>query len=229
MARATIIDTVLRAGDFKIRALRHPLRVVKEKVFVQLDEEAPREESLWYLDSEATNHMSSCWGAFIDIDTAICGSVKFSDGSEVAIEGSDTVLFEGKTGEHIPLTGVFFIPRLTTNIVSLGQLDEDGCDVHTWPGVLEIHNDRGRLIARVHRSANRLYLLRVKIGRPLCLSPHASSDAWLWHERYGHLHFNALNKVKQRGMVHDILRINHIHQLCADCIATKMKRSPFPS
>jgi hypothetical protein len=60
MARATIIDTALRAGDFKIRAPRHPLRVVEEKVFVQLDEEAPREESLWYLDSEATNHMSGC-------------------------------------------------------------------------------------------------------------------------------------------------------------------------
>jgi hypothetical protein len=43
------------------------------------------------------------------------------------------------------------------------------------------------------------------------------------------LHFDALNKVKQRGMVHNILRIDHIHQLCADCITTKMKRSPFPS
>jgi transposase InsO family protein len=30
-------------------------------------------------------------------------------------------------------------------------------------------------------------------------------------------------------MVHDIPRINHIHQLCAEYITTKMKRSLFPS
>jgi hypothetical protein len=92
MVHATIIDTVLRAGDFKIQAPCRPLRVVEEKVFVQLNEVAPRDESLWYLDSRATNHMSRCRGAFIDIDTAIRGSVKIGDGSEVAIEGSGTVL-----------------------------------------------------------------------------------------------------------------------------------------
>jgi hypothetical protein len=31
---------------------------------------------------------------------------------------------------------VYFIPRLTTNIVGLGQLNEGGCDVHTKHGVL---------------------------------------------------------------------------------------------
>jgi hypothetical protein len=107
--------------------------------------------------------MTGCWDAFIHIDTVICGTVKFGDGSEVVIEGSDTVLFVGKTGEHLPLIGVYFILRLTTNIISLGQLDEGGCDIHTKDGVLQIRDDKGRLIARVQRSTNRLYLLRVKI------------------------------------------------------------------
>jgi hypothetical protein len=30
-------------------------------------------------------------------------------------------------------------------------------------------------------------------------------------------------------MVHDILCIDHIHQMCADCISIKIKRSMFPS
>jgi hypothetical protein len=111
MARATVIDTAPRVGDFKIQAPRRLLHVVEEKVFVQLDEETPLYESLWYLDSGATNHMSGYRGAFIDIDTTICGSVKFGDGSEVAIEGSGTVLFEGKTDEHIPLTGGVLYPE----------------------------------------------------------------------------------------------------------------------
>ena len=67
--------------------------------------------------------MSGSRDAFVNIDSGIRGSVRFGDGSEVEIEGAGTVLFEGKTGEHLPLMGVYFIPRLTTNIVSLGQLD----------------------------------------------------------------------------------------------------------
>jgi len=91
--------------------------------------------------------MPGCRDTFIHMDMAICGTVKFGDGSEVTIEGSGTVLFEGKTGEHLPLTGVYFIPRLTTNIISLGQLDEGSCDVHTKDGVLRIRDDKGQLIA----------------------------------------------------------------------------------
>jgi proteasome assembly chaperone (PAC2) family protein len=44
-----------------------------------------------------------------------------------------------------------------------------------------------------------------------------------------HLHFDALNKLKQRGMVHGLPQIDHVHQLCADCVTTKLKRSMFPS
>ena len=125
--------------------------------------------------------------------------------------------------------GVYFIPRLTTNIISLGQLDERSCDVHTKDGVHRIRYDKGQLIARVQRSANRLYLLHVKIGRPLYVAAHASDSAWLWHERYGHLHFDALRKLEQWGMVHGLPHIEHVHQLWRDCITTKLKRSLFPS
>jgi hypothetical protein len=91
-----------RAAAAPTSSERRPLCVVKGKVFAQLDGETERDDSLWYLDSGATNH----------IDTAIRGTIKFGDGSEVAIEGSGTLLFEGKTGEHLPLTGVYFILRL---------------------------------------------------------------------------------------------------------------------
>jgi len=202
---------------------------VEGKVFAQLDGASDRDDTLWYLDSGATNHMSGSHDAFVNIDSGIHGSVRFGDGSEVEIEGAGTVLFEGKTGEHLPLTGVYFIPRLTTNIVSLGQLDEGGCDVHAKHGVLRIYDEKGWPIAWVKRSANRLYLLRVKIAWPLCLSACANDSAWLWHERYGHLHFDALRKLEEWGMVRGLPHVKNVHQLCTDCVTTKLKRSPFPS
>lgn len=110
---------------------------------------------------------------------AIHDTVKFGDDSKVAIEGSNTVLFEGKTNEHLPLTGLYFIFGLTTNVVNLGKLDEDDCDVHTKHGALQIYGDKRCLIIRVLRSMNCLYMLRMKIGRLLCRTTCVSNNTWL--------------------------------------------------
>lgn len=208
---------------------RRPVRIVEAKVFAQLDGDEGRDEALWFLDSGATNHMSGSRGAFFDIDAGVTGSVKFGDASEVPIEGIGSVVFQGKSGEHLLLTGVYFIPRLTTNIVSLGQLDEGGCDVHIRDGVLRIRDEKGRLIARVQRFSNRLYSLRLSVARPLCLAARGKDSSWLWHERYGHLHFDALRKLGKQKMVTGLPLVDHVHQLCEDCVATKLKRAPFPS
>jgi hypothetical protein len=40
-----------------------------------------------------------------------------------------TVLSVCMTGNHQSLDGVYLIPKLTTNIISLGQLDEAGYEV----------------------------------------------------------------------------------------------------
>jgi transposase InsO family protein len=139
------------------------------------------------------------------------------------------VVLQAKTGEHIPITGVYFIPRLTTNIVSLGQLDEGGCDVRIKHGLLRVRDEHDRLIVKVQRSANRLYSLRVNIARPVCLTAHRADGPWLWHERYGHLHFDALRKLSKGKMVDGLPLVEHVHQLCTDCLATMLKRRPFPA
>jgi hypothetical protein len=58
------------------------------------------------LDTGASNHT--------------VGTVKFTDGSVVSIEGIGTILYECKNGEHRAFNGVYYIPRLTTSIISVG-------------------------------------------------------------------------------------------------------------
>ena len=74
--------------------------------------------------------------AFAELDTGITGSVKFGDGSTVDICGQGTVLFICKSGEHRAVTGVYYIPRLNSHIISLGQFDENGCQVLIEDGLL---------------------------------------------------------------------------------------------
>jgi hypothetical protein len=91
---------------------------------VNLGREDDDVEERWYLDSGASNHMMGNREAFSELDTGIVGTFKFVDNSAVDIRGRGTILFHGKSGEHKALTDVYFIPKLRSNIISIGQLDE---------------------------------------------------------------------------------------------------------
>lgn len=64
---------------------------------------------------------------FAQLDTNVKGKVKFGDGSIVNICGRGTVLSDCWKGEHRALADVYYIPKLKSNILSLGQLNENGC------------------------------------------------------------------------------------------------------
>lgn len=198
------------------------------KVFAHLHREENMDACVWHLDTHATNHMTGVRSAFVELDLAVRGSVRFSDDSVVGIEGRGKILTVCNNGEHRALTGVYFIPKLNANLISLGQLDEHGCDVRIYHGVCTIRDPAKKLLAKVRCNANRLYLLKLMTGRPVCLSARTTDTAWLWHARFGHLHFDALRKLADKDMVRGLPRIEHVEQLCDGCIISKHRRSPFP-
>lgn len=76
--------------------------------------------------------------AFSELDIGIHSTMKFGDGSIIGIEGRGIVFFKCKDEEHQALERVYHIPRLTANIVSLGQLDEERYKILIEDGVLRI-------------------------------------------------------------------------------------------
>jgi hypothetical protein len=166
-------------------------------LYVQLDYEKEKDSTKWILDSGATNQMTGVREAFSELNTKVQGTVRFGDGSVTDIEGRGTVLFKCKAGGHKAPTGVYYIPRLTANIISLGQMDEDGYKILLQDGTLKIWDAHGCLLAKVERSADRLYLLTLNIGNPVCLAAQGSSTAWRWHARFEHLNFRGLRRLEQ--------------------------------
>jgi hypothetical protein len=155
----------------------------------------------WCLDTGATHHMTGRREFFTDLDSSVRGSVKFGDASSVEIKGVGSVIFTAESGEHRLLTGVYYIPALRNSIISLGQLDENGSGVEVKDGVMRIWDRHCCLLAKVNRGANRLYVLNVQMAQPLCLAAHRDDEAWQWHERFGHLHFEALKRLSAKEMV----------------------------
>ena len=204
------------------------LHILEKKVHPELDDAADRDPTRWILDTGASNHMSGSHAAFADLDTGVTGAVRFGDGSVARIEGTGTVLFHCKNGEHRALGNVYFLPRLTANIISVGQLDEGGYQVLVEDGVMRVRDEDRRLLAKIPRSPGRLYNLDVTIARPVCLTARTDDDAWRWHQRFGHIHFAALRKMGREELVCGLPAIDQVQQVCDACLVGKQRRTPFP-
>ena len=81
---------------------------------------------MWVLDTGASNHMMGTRTTLTQLDEGVHGTVRFGDGSRVEIHGAGSVVMQGHHQQHKVLTDVYYIPKLKSNIVSLGQLEEKG-------------------------------------------------------------------------------------------------------
>jgi hypothetical protein len=155
----------------------------------------------WCLNTGATHHMTDRRKFFTELDFDVRGSVKFGDASGVEIKGVGSVIFAVESDEHRLLTGVYYIPALRNSIISLGQLNESGSRVEIKDEVMRIWDRHQRLLAKVTRGTNQLYVLNVQVAQPLCLAARRDDEAWQWHECFRHLHFEALKRLSAKGMV----------------------------
>jgi transposase InsO family protein len=205
------------------------VEIHEEKVFAHLDEEKERDAGTWVLDTRAMNHMSGCQVAFTKIDTTVLDTVHFGVDSVARIEGDVTVLFVCKNGESRSFDEVYFIPRLTINIVSVDQLDEIYYKIDINTGVMKIREPGGVLLVKVKWEENCLYLLHLMFVQPTCLAVHGHGNevAWHWHERFGHVNMAALQKLSREELVHGLPKIGQVRQLCMACQVRKQRHTSF--
>ncbi|XP_066316160.1 uncharacterized protein [Miscanthus floridulus] len=149
---------------------------------VHLGRVGDEQEQWWHLDSSANNHMTGSKEAFSELDGNMTDIVKFGDGSRVVIRGHGTINF------------------------SIGQLDERGSEVLIKDDVLRIRDWEQRLLSKVKRSWNRLYLLDLKVEQPIYLAAWHTEEPWLWHALYGHLSFYAHSQLEKMDEVVEAIK-----------------------
>ncbi|XP_076909908.1 uncharacterized protein LOC143567346 [Bidens hawaiensis] len=148
------------------------VQCVQEKVYFNEQKVIPKdyeggsnEQDFWYLDNGASNHITG------------------------------SILVVGKKGKQQLLTDIYYIPSLQSNIISLGKATEIGCDIRMKDDYLLMYDDQGKLLMRVTRSKNRLYKIKLKTGKPVCLQARIDNENWLWHARLGHLNFESMKQI----------------------------------
>ncbi|GKD00645.1 retrovirus-related pol polyprotein from transposon TNT 1-94, partial [Tanacetum coccineum] len=100
-------------------------------------------EHLWFLDSGCSNHMCGNRDMFVELDSMFKERVKLGNNSNLTVQGKGTVRLE-INGVVLVITGVFFVPDLVNNLLSVGQLQEKGLGVSIFNGTCKVfHPHKG--------------------------------------------------------------------------------------
>ncbi|KAG7585622.1 Ribonuclease H-like superfamily [Arabidopsis thaliana x Arabidopsis arenosa] len=127
----------------------HEVAYLNEKIVVPSKFETCSDvENLWYLDNGASNHMTGMLSYFSKLDDSITGKVRFGDDSRIDIKGKGSIIFVAKNEEKRALHDVYYIPDLRSNILSLGQATESGCDVRMKEDYLTLCDRDGKLLVK---------------------------------------------------------------------------------
>ncbi|XP_078437675.1 uncharacterized protein LOC144708301 [Wolffia australiana] len=120
-------------------------------------------EDLWYLHTGASIHMCGKKSYFQTMNEDLKGLVRFGDGSSIKYEGKGDVLVNCKNGELMRFVNVLFVPNLKTNILSLGKLDDQGCETNLKNGYLTIHDKKGRQLTKTHKTSGNMYMMKLDV------------------------------------------------------------------
>lgn len=185
-------------------------------------------ENLWYLDNGASNHMSGNRSFFFLLDEDITGKVRFGDDSRIDIKGKGSIRFILEGGEKKILSNVYYIPGLKSNIISLGQATEAGCEVTLKKDKLMLLDRAGHLMINTTRSQNRLYKVTLQADVIKCLLTSGTSESSKWHARLGHVNLETIKMMITKELVSGIPQLKDEKETCVSCYLGKQTRQPFP-
>ncbi|CAN1807703.1 Retrovirus-related Pol polyprotein from transposon TNT 1-94 [Linum perenne] len=191
----------------------------------------------WFLDSACFNHMTG--------DKSVFSEYKSVDNVSIEVASGQKLLAAGVGTAHacdLVLPNTLHVPKLVPNLVSVGQLTDNGYKVSFDPSGCVIQDPiQQRLIGHGMRHDRNFILRR---GTPIehgghCSSnlvastslPHNSAKLWdLWHNRLGHPHSLRLLSMFQKHLLpHNISMKNFSVPACEHCISAKHSKSSFHS
>ena len=117
------------------------------------------QSNTWYLDTGASNHMCGRKEMFAELDETIKEIVSFGVNFKILVEGKCTILIRLKNGARQFITNVYYLPKMSKNILSLGQLLEKGYTVYMRDFNLMLRDRNNKLIANVNMSKNKILFL----------------------------------------------------------------------
>lgn len=186
-------------------------------------------DNIWYLDSGCSNHMTGDRKKFVQLDDKVSSQVKLGDGKLQNVEGKGVIVVYTKGGNKRLISDVLYVPGLTQNLLSVGQLLQKDYALKFDNGeCIIIDKKKNFTVAKVKMTPNKIFPLMMPLNENFALKGEKINDSYLWHLRYGHLNYKGMRLLKEKNMVKGLPNIDKIDKVCEGCIYGKMHRLPFP-
>ena len=178
--------------------------------------------NVWYVDSGASNHMTSHGEWFQDMhDPQKPGFVETGDDTAHPIAHVGNVPLSMQDGKVKYLSDVLHVPQITKNLVSVGQMVEQGLQVWFNPDgfFVEEFNNKCRLVAKGKRSG-RMFTLDVNVSEvKVAMFAHGSgvvADTNIWHKRIGHVNMQRLKLMQSKVIVTRLpkFKVDGMQKIC---------------
>jgi GAG-pre-integrase domain len=181
-------------------------------------------ETVWYLDTGTSNHMSGHKNLFVEMEE-IAGTVSFGDASKVEVKGKGKVKFIQKNGSTGIIEDVYFI--LEMNILSIGQLMEKGYKIFSNVRSLNLEDKTDKMVASVEMASNKMFKMNLNSVQERCLKVSMENKNELWHLRFGNLDYAGLKEMVRKQSVIGLSSLEFEKQFCEGCIVGKHARDSF--
>lgn len=142
-----------------------------------------------------------------------------------------SVKLENDDMNQIKLQNTLLVPEFRNNLLSVSCMTDHGYTVIFSKNHAEVKRKDGTVAFQAKRRGQ-LYVMNedqsIYSNKALCSSSNVNDKQLRWHERYGHLNFRDLNKLKSRNMVINMdLKPTNEKFVCEICDKGKIHQLPY--
>lgn len=119
-----------------------------------------------------------------------------------------------------------YVPGLTQNLLSVGQLIRKEYVVKFDSNYCIIDRRDNQLVAKVQMSLNKVFPLIMPAKEEQDLQVEKINESFLWHWSYGHLNYRTLKVPKEKIFVIHLSKMKKM-SVCEGCISGKLHRLLF--
>ena len=158
----------------------------------------PKSDEVWYVDSGASNHMKSHkeWFSYLEKPEQP-GVVATRDDTPHPIENIGEVPLN-HVGQKWKLMNVLHVPTIMKNLVSFGQIVNQGTQVR-FTNLGCFIEEEGQVIAQGRRDGRMFILDTNDVGTAMfAKGQKVELDIDLWHKRIGHVNYQRLQDLQSK-------------------------------